>query len=241
MTCWMIPCSVYLYIANLGANVRFCRQACAGRLRGDGEPLQRHGMTTFAQLTLTSSDPPELFTDGCGRQWPLTWPGSRAPPASTPNRTWAATWPGAQGRAWTRSPPRRPHLELYIRWMQEIRWFKPSTVSRRFSVTAGFYRTCVLDGVLEHSPAEHVCCPALKVPMRDALCVPVVRGEKTPPGVAAAGFSSVRCRSLSAWCRWCQSMTSVTAERAAGSSTRFLPEANAATRDCRARLLTARG
>jgi integrase/recombinase XerD len=35
---------------------------------------------------------------------------------------------------------RRPHLELYIRWMQEIRWFKPSTVSRRFSVTAGFCR-----------------------------------------------------------------------------------------------------
>lgn len=35
---------------------------------------------------------------------------------------------------------RRPHFELYIRWMQEIRRFKPSTVSRRFSVTAGFCR-----------------------------------------------------------------------------------------------------
>src|SRR5580704_11720638 len=33
----------------------------------------------------------------------------------------------------------RVHLELYIRWMQEVRRFKPSTVSRRFSVTAGFY------------------------------------------------------------------------------------------------------
>jgi integrase/recombinase XerD len=40
--------------------------------------------------------------------------------------------------------------------MQEIRRFRPSTVSRRFSVTAGFYRTCTLDGVLEHAPAEHV-------------------------------------------------------------------------------------
>ncbi len=48
---------------------------------------------------------------------------------------------------------RRPHLELYIRWMQEIRRYGPSTVSRRFSVTAGSYRTCVLDGVLPHSPA----------------------------------------------------------------------------------------
>lgn len=56
---------------------------------------------------------------------------------------------------------RRPHLELYIRWMQEIRHFKPSTVSRRFSVAAGFYRTAVIDGVLDHSPAEHVRRPAV--------------------------------------------------------------------------------
>ena len=57
---------------------------------------------------------------------------------------------------------RRPRLELYIRWMQEVRWFKPSTVSRRFSVTAGFYRTCVIDGVLEHSLAEYVRRPSAR-------------------------------------------------------------------------------
>ena len=34
----------------------------------------------------------------------------------------------------------RLHLELYIRWMQETRRFRPSTISRRFSVTARFYR-----------------------------------------------------------------------------------------------------
>jgi hypothetical protein len=45
--------------------------------------------------------------------------------------------------------------------MQEIRRFRPSTVSRRFSVAAGFYRTFVLDGILEHSPAEHVRRPAV--------------------------------------------------------------------------------
>ena len=56
---------------------------------------------------------------------------------------------------------RLPHLELYIRWMQEIRRFKPSTVSRRFSVVAGFYRTCVIDDLLEHSPAEHVRRPSV--------------------------------------------------------------------------------
>jgi integrase/recombinase XerD len=55
----------------------------------------------------------------------------------------------------------RVHLELYIRWMQEVRRFKPSTVSRRFSVTAGFYRAAVIDGVLDHSPAEHVRRPTV--------------------------------------------------------------------------------
>jgi integrase/recombinase XerD len=35
-------------------------------------------------------------------------------------------------------------VELYIRRMQEIRRFKPSTVSRRFPVAAGFCRICVL-------------------------------------------------------------------------------------------------
>jgi integrase/recombinase XerD len=56
---------------------------------------------------------------------------------------------------------RRPDLEQYIRWMQETCRFKPSTISRRFSVAAGFYRTCVIDGVLEHSPAEHVRRPTV--------------------------------------------------------------------------------
>jgi integrase/recombinase XerD len=34
-------------------------------------------------------------------------------------------------------------------------------VSRRFSVAAGFYRTCVLDGLIEHSPAGHVRRPSV--------------------------------------------------------------------------------
>ena len=54
---------------------------------------------------------------------------------------------------------RRPHIELYLRWMQEVRGYKPATVSRRLSILSGFYRTCVIDGLLEHSPAEHVRRP----------------------------------------------------------------------------------
>jgi integrase/recombinase XerD len=40
----------------------------------------------------------------------------------------------------------RPQVELYVRWMQEVRRLKPSTVGRRMSVVAGFYRTAVIDG-----------------------------------------------------------------------------------------------
>jgi integrase/recombinase XerD len=55
----------------------------------------------------------------------------------------------------------RPHIELYVRWMQEQRRFAPSTVSRRLSVVVGFYRTCVVDGVREHSPADYVRRPTV--------------------------------------------------------------------------------
>ena len=44
--------------------------------------------------------------------------------------------------------------------MQELRRFRPSTVSRRFSLAGGFYKTCVIDGLLEYSPADHVRLPA---------------------------------------------------------------------------------
>lgn len=54
---------------------------------------------------------------------------------------------------------RRPHVELYVRWMQETQRYKPATVSRRLSVLTGFFRTCVIDEVLEHSPAEYVRRP----------------------------------------------------------------------------------
>ena len=44
--------------------------------------------------------------------------------------------------------------------MQEVRSrFKPSTVARRMAGATGFYRTCVIDAVLKHSPAECVRTP----------------------------------------------------------------------------------
>lgn len=55
----------------------------------------------------------------------------------------------------------RVHVELYLRWMQEGRQFKLSTIARRISVVATFYRTCVVDDLLAHSPAEYVRRPTV--------------------------------------------------------------------------------
>jgi integrase/recombinase XerD len=51
---------------------------------------------------------------------------------------------------------RRADVELFVRWLEEVRRFKPSTVSRRLSVVTCFYRTCVIDAVLDASPAAYV-------------------------------------------------------------------------------------
>ena len=60
----------------------------------------------------------------------------------------------------------RPHIELYVRWMQELRRFKPSTVSRRMAVVAGSYRTCLMDDLLAHSSAEYVRRPNVSPEIR---------------------------------------------------------------------------
>jgi integrase/recombinase XerD len=54
---------------------------------------------------------------------------------------------------------RRVDIEVYLRWLQDTRRFKPSTVARRLSVVACFYRTCVLDTILDRSPTDHVRRP----------------------------------------------------------------------------------
>jgi site-specific recombinase XerD len=53
----------------------------------------------------------------------------------------------------------RTDIERYVRWLQEVRRFQPSTVSRRLSIVVGFYRVCAIDGLLPHSPADYVRRP----------------------------------------------------------------------------------
>src|SRR3954452_3031678 len=54
----------------------------------------------------------------------------------------------------------RGHLELWARTMED-QGLKRATIGRRLSTVAGFYRTCVIDGLLDHSPAEHVRRPKI--------------------------------------------------------------------------------
>ena len=131
------------------------------RLHGDRKPAQCRSMLNLTDLVPAPSDPLAPFTD---RLWLAVAAYLARFTGTSRNRTESdlrcyLAW--CTERGLDPLAARRPHLELYIRWMQEIRRFKPSTVSRRFSVTAGFYRTCVLDSVLEHSPAEHVRRPSV--------------------------------------------------------------------------------
>jgi site-specific recombinase XerD len=50
----------------------------------------------------------------------------------------------------------RADVERYVRWLQDVRRYQPSTVSRRLSVVVGFHRVCVIDQILIHSPADYV-------------------------------------------------------------------------------------
>ena len=118
-------------------------------------------MLNFTGLARVPSDPPEPFTDRLRlavAAYLARFKGTSRNRTESGLRSYLA-WCAERGL--DPLAAQRPHLELYIRWMQQIRRFKPSTVSRRFSVASGFYRTCVLDGVLEHSPAGHVRRPSV--------------------------------------------------------------------------------
>src|SRR5690242_21686098 len=97
-------------------------------------------MMTSTPLTPSPSNPPEPFTDQLRlavAAYLARFKGSSREHTESDLRCYLS-WCAERGL--DPLAAQRPHLELYIRWMQEIRRFKPSTVSRRFSVTAGFYR-----------------------------------------------------------------------------------------------------
>lgn len=52
----------------------------------------------------------------------------------------------------------RPHLELYLRWMEQ-QGLAPATIGRRFTTVAGFYRYAVIDGHVQKDPSLAVTRP----------------------------------------------------------------------------------
>jgi site-specific recombinase XerD len=54
----------------------------------------------------------------------------------------------------------RSHLELFGRWM-EARGLMASTIARRLSTLASFYRYCEQEGLIDRNPATHVRRPKL--------------------------------------------------------------------------------
>jgi site-specific recombinase XerD len=54
---------------------------------------------------------------------------------------------------------KRPHVELWVRAMEEQQHLSSSTVSRRLSTVSGYYRFAVIDGYIDRTPTEFVRRP----------------------------------------------------------------------------------
>ncbi|MFZ0188894.1 MAG: hypothetical protein WAL72_18330 [Streptosporangiaceae bacterium] len=118
-------------------------------------------MVTFTELAPAPADPPEPFPDRLRLAVAAYLARFKGPSREHTESDLRCYLSWCAERGLDPLAAQRPHLELYIRWMQEIRRFKPSTTSRRFSVTAGFYRSSVIDGVMQPSPVEHVRRPGV--------------------------------------------------------------------------------
>ena len=118
------------------ANIRTCRKLhamqgsdlCIGRVRS-----QCQMMTTYTELASVPSDPPGPFKDQLRlavAAYLARFTGSSRRCTESHLRCFLA-WCAERGL--DPLAAQRPHLELYIRWMQEIRRLEPSTVCRQFS------------------------------------------------------------------------------------------------------------
>ena len=122
---------------DLGMIVRSSASGTFCKLRVGLVRAQCLGMTTFTDLPSISSAHLGPFPDRLRlavAAYLARFTGSSRDHTSSDLRCYL-TWCAERGLDPLAAT--RPHLELYIRWMQEIRRFRPCTVSRRFSVTAG--------------------------------------------------------------------------------------------------------
>lgn len=166
-------------------NVRTCRPWRVRGVRAGWKQAQCLAMMSFTGLPSVPTDHLARFTDQLRlavAAYLARFKGSSRYHTESDLRCYL-TWCAERGL--DPLAARRPHLELHIRWMQEIRRFKPSTVSRRFSVAAGFYRTCVIDGRLAGGPVaiavNRACCVRIwPIEEGRALPGPVPGGSHGP-------------------------------------------------------------
>src|SRR5262249_55384059 len=100
------------------------------RFLATGVWAQCRGMMTFTDLASVPADPLAPFPDQLRlavAAYLARFTGSSRQHTESDLRCYLS-WCAQRGL--DPLAARRPHLELYIRWMQEIRHFKPSTVSR---------------------------------------------------------------------------------------------------------------
>ena len=122
---------------------------------------------TFTQLAPAPSGPPEPFTDQLRlavAAYLARFKGSSREHTESDLPCYLS-WCAERGL--DPLAAQRPHLELYIRWMQEIRRFKPSTVSEPERL--GFVST---DSQLRTKRPLRSCIPLL--PVRTRLTWPDV-------------------------------------------------------------------
>jgi integrase len=121
----------------------------------------RRRLPTCLPIRLTAINRANATKEGdqrYGERWLATWPDSRAIPVRIPSPTFAPTCCGARTSAWILDhfPGAAGALPALDAGDPRVR---PSTVARRLSAVGGFYGTCVIDGILDHSPADYLRRP----------------------------------------------------------------------------------
>ena len=53
----------------------------------------------------------------------------------------------------------RTHVELFVRYLQDERGNKASTIANRMAAVKGYYRFAHIDGLIDRNPAEHALIP----------------------------------------------------------------------------------
>jgi integrase/recombinase XerD len=97
----------------------------------------------------------------CGWRRPRIWPATRARHVITRILTCAVSCPGAPSGAWIRWPLAACTWSCTSAGCRKYAGSSPRRSHAGSRSLPGFYRTAVIDGVLGHSPAEHVRRPAV--------------------------------------------------------------------------------